>query len=209
MRVGKRVGDLACEAHRFVDRKLLLARESCTKRFALDIGHDVVEQPGRVPGVVEGKDVWVPEPRDDLDLLLEALDANAGRELGAKHLDGDTPVMLQILREVDPRHSTDADLSLEPVARAQRVGECTCVRREHCRDGLWETGPADGTSPRREYVAPPRGSHAQSRRNASNIDDVPRRIGNSQSGCHPERSEGSRPWRQHYRLGPDPSLRSG
>ena len=58
VRVVERVGDLARDAHRVVDRELLLALEPLAQRLALDEGHDVVEQPVRPsPRVEQRQDV--------------------------------------------------------------------------------------------------------------------------------------------------------
>ena len=45
MRIVERAGDAAGDAHGLLDRKLLLAIQPMTKRFSLDVGHHVEEQP--------------------------------------------------------------------------------------------------------------------------------------------------------------------
>ena len=57
--------------------------------------------------------------RGDLDLLQEPLGSEGGRKLRPKDLHRDLPLVLQILGEINSRHTTGADFSLDGVA----VGE--------------------------------------------------------------------------------------
>jgi hypothetical protein len=61
------------DAHRLVDRQLMLALEACAQRLALDEGADEVARLAARAGVVERKDVRVLEPREESDLALESL----------------------------------------------------------------------------------------------------------------------------------------
>jgi hypothetical protein len=71
--------------------------------------------------------------RGDLDFLQEALRAKRLRELRLEHLEGDMPVVPQILCEIDGGHATFAERPLEAVA----AGECViqaiklCGRFDH------------------------------------------------------------------------------
>ena len=65
----------------------------------------------------------------DPDLAQESLGADRGRELRPQHLDGDRPVVLEILGQKDGGHPALAELALEAVA----VGESRCEARGRCR----------------------------------------------------------------------------
>ena len=93
------------------------------ERLALDERHDVVEQALGLARVVEAEDVGVLEVGGDPDLAEEAVGAERGGELGAEHLDGDRPLVLEVLGEVDRGHAAFADLALDVVAISQRGSE--------------------------------------------------------------------------------------
>jgi len=59
------------------------------------------------------------EIRGGLDFLQEPLGANDSCQLGAKHLERNLAIMLDVLDEIDRGHTAGPNLSLEPVA----VGE--------------------------------------------------------------------------------------
>ena len=58
-------------------------------------------------------------PARDFDLLEKPLRTERRGELGLQHLDGDLAMVLQVLGEIDRRHSPAAKLALDRVA----VGE--------------------------------------------------------------------------------------
>jgi Tol biopolymer transport system component len=55
----------------------------------------------------------------ELDLTLEALGAERGRELGQEHLEGDRPVMTEVVRQIDDGHSTAPELAVEGIGGGQ------------------------------------------------------------------------------------------
>ena len=59
------------------------------------------------------------EIRGEADLLKEPFGAKHGCELGVQYLDGDTPVVLAVVREIDGGHATRAELALEHEASAE------------------------------------------------------------------------------------------
>ena len=61
-------GHVARDLERVLQRQLPLALEPLAQRFALDVGHDVVEQIPGLAGIVERHDVGMIEPGGDLDL---------------------------------------------------------------------------------------------------------------------------------------------
>ena len=109
MGIAERVGHLAGDLERVLDRELLLAVEPVPEGLALDEGHDVIQQSWVVgrerrlddTAVEEWEDVRVAEVRRGLDFAEEALGAECGGEFGAEDLDGDLAVVLQVLGEVD------------------------------------------------------------------------------------------------------------
>ena len=57
------------------------------------------------------------------DFEEEAFRAEDGGQVGAEHLDRDLALVLEIVGQVDGRHTTLAELALEAVAVGQRGGE--------------------------------------------------------------------------------------
>ena len=60
------------------------------------------------------------ERRGDLDLAGKAVGTDEQSQLRPEHLYRHLAVMLQIVRQVDRRHSAPADLLLESVAARER-----------------------------------------------------------------------------------------
>ena len=58
--------------------------------------------------------------RGDLDLREEPLGADDGAELGIEKLQRDLAVMLDVAGEIDRRHSSGADLTLDRIS----IGQC-------------------------------------------------------------------------------------
>ncbi len=54
----------------------------------------------------------------NFDFAQEAVGGQSGRQLWAKHLERDLTTVLEIVRQVDDRHSSSTDLSLDPVGVA-------------------------------------------------------------------------------------------
>ena len=69
--VAQRVGDLAGDPERVVERELLLASEPPSERFPLHVGHDVVEEAARLARVVDRQNVGMGQTRRGLDLAQE------------------------------------------------------------------------------------------------------------------------------------------
>ena len=63
------------------------------------------------------------EPRGDADLASEAFGAKQRAQLGAKDLDGDLAVMLQVVGQVDGGHASPAELALHGVAAGEAGAE--------------------------------------------------------------------------------------
>src|SRR5437763_324119 len=75
------------------------------------------------------------EPRCDLDLTQEALGTEHRRQLGAQHFDGDGAVVLDVVREVDGRHSAAAQLAPDSVATRERRLEARIGTGHHTLPG--------------------------------------------------------------------------
>ncbi len=121
--IGQRLGHLAGEADRLVDRQLPLALEAGRERLALDHRHHVVEDAALGARIVHRQDVGVAEPRRDLDLAQEPLGAEGLGQLGAHHLDRHLAVVLEVLGQVHRGHAALAQHPLDPVALGQRPAD--------------------------------------------------------------------------------------
>ena len=123
VRIAERLGHVASDAHRLVDRQVAIALEAVPQRLALDVRHREVEQAVRLARVVDGHDPGVGELRHRLDLAVEALCSHGDRDLGAQHLERDEAVVLEVVGEVDPGHRSDAEFPLDAVLGAERAAE--------------------------------------------------------------------------------------
>jgi hypothetical protein len=123
VRVLERCGDRRRDAHGFFDRKLLLPIDSLAERLALHIGHDIIEEAVRLPGVEERQDVGVLQVGGGLDLREEPLRAHDGRQLRLEDLERDPPLVFDVVGEVDGGHPALAELPLYSVAPLQGLVE--------------------------------------------------------------------------------------
>ena len=91
-------------------------------------------RPRDLAGRQERDDVRVLEAGGELDLLLEALGADARGELGGEELDDDAAAKAAVSGEVDAAHAATAELALELEGGAQRgrqlFGEGSSQRRD-------------------------------------------------------------------------------
>ena len=79
---------------------------------------------GHVAGIEQrGENVRVLQPRGDTNLAEESVAGEAGAELGAQHLEGDRPVVPQVVRPVDERHAAPTQLAVEAGTAGQVGGE--------------------------------------------------------------------------------------
>jgi hypothetical protein len=91
------VGHLARDLERVLQRKLPVPLEPLAQRLAPHVGHHEEQQAAGLAGVMKRQDVGVAELRNGLDLALEPLGPDGGRDLGVEHLDGHPPVVLEVL----------------------------------------------------------------------------------------------------------------
>ena len=106
--VGEGGGDLPRDAHRFVDRQPSLPSEPIAQGLALDVRHDIIEEPVGLPGVVQRQDVRMRHRRGDLDLAQEALGANRRTDLGPQDFNRYSAAVLAIFCEKDRAHPATA-----------------------------------------------------------------------------------------------------
>jgi hypothetical protein len=99
------------------------------------------------------------EPRRQADLLEETIPADAGGECGVEDLEGDRPVVAEVLGEVDGGHAAAAELALDVVAveqrgvqREERIGS---RQREGERVQLMYQAGSDEPNERGARVGPP------------------------------------------------------
>ena len=59
------------------------------------------------------------EPRGDRDLAQEAIAGERPGEVGPEHLDGDLPVVFEVVREVDRGHAAGAEFALNAVVAGE------------------------------------------------------------------------------------------
>src|SRR3989449_1027786 len=87
--VAERVGDVAGDPERLVEREPALAPQAMAQRLSLEVRHDVVEQPRRLARREDWHDVRVAELRGKVDFADEPLAPQAGGYLPVEHLDRD------------------------------------------------------------------------------------------------------------------------
>jgi len=116
VRVGERVGHLATDLERVLERQLLLTLQPVAQGLPFDEGHDVEERAVGLAGVEQRKDVRMGELRRDLDLAQEPVRTHRGGQFGAQDLERDVAVVSEIFGEVDRGHPALAQLALDGVA---------------------------------------------------------------------------------------------
>ena len=102
------------------DRELLFPIQPLTQRLPRHVRHDIVEEAVRLARVVQRQDVGMTETGGGFDLPEKPLPPEGGGELRRQHLDRDGTPVLQVVREVDRRHSPAPELALDRVAVCER-----------------------------------------------------------------------------------------
>ncbi len=127
MGIIERARDLLRDVERDVERELLLAVQLLPQRLAADIGDDVEQKSARHARVDQREDVGMIEAGGDRDLTQESIGAERGGDLRSQHLEGDRPIVLQVMREIDGRHAAAPQLPLDAVSAREGVGHCGAV----------------------------------------------------------------------------------
>src|SRR5690349_10535380 len=87
VRICERIDDVVEHPNDVRDAESAVALDGDAKRLALDVRHRVVQDAIPFAGGEQGYDVRMMQLRGELDLPAEALDVDAGREVGGQHLD--------------------------------------------------------------------------------------------------------------------------
>ena len=87
------------------------------------VGHDVVQETIGLAGVVQGEDVRVLQPGDDLDFPKESLGAERRSQFGTQDLERHFPVVLDIIGQIDRGHASAPQFPLDGVAVLKCVGD--------------------------------------------------------------------------------------
>ena len=120
VRMAQRARHLPGKPQRLVQRQLTLACEAGTQRFPLDVGHHIEEVVAGRAGVEERNDVRMIQPGRDLDLAQESILADGRHQRRFHQLDGDEPIVFDVLGEVDSRHPAAADFADHAIAAKHR-----------------------------------------------------------------------------------------
>ena len=139
VRVIQRVGDLANDERRLRDAQLPLANNGVAQGLAFHVRHDVEEEIIHLIRVEQREDVRMTQSRGDLSLTTKPRRALFAHGFGEHHLEGDQAMMLLVAREVDDRHSTPSQLTLDGIASGE-VGRQSVEDVCHCAgEGKLET----------------------------------------------------------------------
>ena len=120
VRDGECIGDVTGERDRLLDRQGPAGEELAERRAAHE-RHRVPEEPVALAGAQQRDDVRVLEPRGELDLATEAVDAHAAGEVGWQDLDHHRATQRTLGGDEDARHPAAAEFALDGVALAERV----------------------------------------------------------------------------------------
>jgi hypothetical protein len=108
--------DLAGDPHRLRNPELLLALDSRAQRLALDERRCVIQHAVRPPRMQQRQDVRVRQPREELDLLDEAIAVDGLGALRPQDLQRDPAPQPVLGGQVDDGLATAAELALDRVA---------------------------------------------------------------------------------------------
>ncbi len=108
--VGQGIGHFAGDPHRLLDRERTLGDQQIPEGLTRGERHHVVEAATSFAGVVQGENVRVLQGGCDLDLAIESIPADRGRQLRLEDLDRDIPIMAKIPCAKHDRHSATTDL---------------------------------------------------------------------------------------------------
>ena len=94
-----------------------------------------------------GENVGVLEVGRRLDFAEEAISAECGGELGAKNLDGDLAIVLQVVGEIDSGHAAGPEFALDAVTVSEGAIQ-RCNEVGHRRLSICATQMSPCWSPR-------------------------------------------------------------
>jgi hypothetical protein len=118
VRILKRLACLTADAKRILKWKLPFPIQPVAEALTLHIGHGEPELASGFPRIEDGQYVGVLEAGSGADLALEAFRPQAGGKLRMQHLQGDRPVVFDIVCEIYRGHAPAPELALKHVAVA-------------------------------------------------------------------------------------------
>src|SRR5688500_675122 len=133
MSVVESVCKLPDETHRLAERDRTLAIETGAQRFSVDERHDEEHHARGLARIEQRQDMRMLQPRNESYFTNEAIIPRSRGELGEQHLDRDVPVMTDVAREIDRRHSAATKLTLDFVPAGERLRTTVVSGRRHHR----------------------------------------------------------------------------
>jgi hypothetical protein len=120
---GERPARLGRDPEGLLDVQPDLAPEPLAQAFAGHVRHREPEPARGFTGVVDRADMRVLQPGRGLDLATEPVSVDCRGQLGAQHLEGDGPLVLEVAGQVDRGHPAMPKLALEHIPVLQGGGE--------------------------------------------------------------------------------------
>jgi hypothetical protein len=112
----QRICHFARYSQRFLDRKLEIFCQSITQGKPFDIGHHVVDEAVGFTRIEQRQDVRMRQFRGKVDLSQKPLSANRLRDVRSENLDGDTPIVTNVIRQINRCHASFAEDAPDSVA---------------------------------------------------------------------------------------------
>ena len=129
--------DLGGDLHCVVEGELAFALDSGAERFAVDVRHHEEQRLVDLARVVNRQNVRMRQVAGDLDLTTKSLGAEGRRKIFVQDFDGDVPVVLDVVREINSGHAAAPDLTLDEIAGREAVSEPSLIHGER-RKGVGE-----------------------------------------------------------------------
>ena len=104
----------------------------------------------RLAGIVDTEDVRVLQPRGESNLLLEAIGAKGGGEIGVQDFERDRSIVPEIVSEKDRGEAAATELALDAVLAGQRFFQGVVLARR-CVAHLESGEPNMSVRERRPY----------------------------------------------------------
>ncbi len=111
------------DPERLDEGKLAVAAETLAEALPFHIGHREPEVAPDLSRIEYRQNVRMLQPGRELDLALESLRTERGRDRGQEHLERDEALMLDVAGEIHRRHAASAELALDEVAIGQGVAK--------------------------------------------------------------------------------------
>jgi hypothetical protein len=119
VRVGEGRGDVAEDVDALADRHRCARDKQVAQRPPFDERHREERNPVGLAGGDDRHDVRVLQPRDELDLAMEPVEAHATGQVRWKELDDDLAVQAPLGGQEDVTHPAATELALDGVGVAE------------------------------------------------------------------------------------------